>query len=134
MLMIRLQRTGRKNQAAFRVVVVDSHASPKAGKNVELVGSYSPHSNVFQVEKDRILYWMGKGAQVSDTVHNLLVSNKIIEGKKVNVLPRKSPPKVEAPAEATAAAPAEEPAAEAAAEETAVETPKEEKEETQAAV
>jgi len=101
MLMIRLQRIGRRNQAAFRLLVLDSHRGPKAGKNVELLGSYNPHSNVFQVEKERILYWMSKGAQISDTVRNLLISNKIIEGKKVNVLPRKAPIKGESTPDST---------------------------------
>lgn len=100
--MIRLQRIGRKNQAAFRLLVLDSHRGPKAGKNVELLGSYNPHSNLFQVEKDRILYWMSKGAQISDTVRNLLISNKIIEGKKINVLPRKAPIKGESAPEPVA--------------------------------
>ncbi len=98
MLIIRLQRIGRKNQAAFRVIVIDSHRSPKAGTNVELLGSYSPHTDVLQVKKDRVLHWISKGAQISDTVRNLLITNKIIEGRKVNVLPRKSPPVKEATA------------------------------------
>lgn len=134
MLMIRLQRIGRKNQAAFRVVVIDSHASPKAGKNVELLGSYSPHSNVLQVNKDRVLHWVKLGAQLSDTMRNLLITGGIIEGRKVNVLPRKSPPKKETPAQEVAA-PVAETAPEAAAEEpvaaAAEESPQEEKEEAQ---
>lgn len=92
MLMIRLQRIGRKNQAAFRVLVIDSHRGPKAGKNVEMLGSYSPHTNVLTIQKERVLYWMSVGAQVSDTLRNLLITNKILEGRKINVLPRKSPP------------------------------------------
>ena len=105
MLMIRLQRIGRKNQAAFRVLVLDSHRGPKAGKNVELLGSYSPHTNILQVDKERVLYWMSKGAQVSDTMRNLLITNKILEGRKINVLPRKSPPAKEAAPEALPATP-----------------------------
>ena len=44
-------------------------------------------------KQDRVAYWMSKGAQISDTVHNFLVSQKLIEGKKRNVLSKKSPTK-----------------------------------------
>lgn len=91
MLKIRLQRVGRKNDASFRVVVTDSKRGVKSGGNVEILGSYSPRTNKAQIKSDRVKYWMSVGAGVSDTVHNLLIDNKIIEGKKVNVLPKKSP-------------------------------------------
>ena len=91
MLKIRLQRVGRKNDPSFRVVVTDSKRGPKSGDNVELLGSYNPHVNKVQINGERVKHWISVGAQVSDTVHNLLVSEKIIEGKKVNVLPKKSP-------------------------------------------
>ncbi len=91
MLKIRLQRVGRKNNPAFRVVVTDSKRGPKSGDNVELIGSYNPHSNEIQIDGDRVKHWMSVGAQVSDTMHNLLIREKIIEGKKINVLPKKSP-------------------------------------------
>ena len=91
MLKIRLQRVGRKNNPAFRVVVTDSKRGPKSGDNVELLGSYNPHSNEAKIDGDRVKHWMSVGAQVSDTVHNLLIREKIMEGKKINVLPKKSP-------------------------------------------
>ena len=91
MLKIRLQRVGRKNNSAFRIVTVDSKRGPKSGDNVEILGSYNPHLNKVQVKSDRVKHWMSVGAQVSDTVHNLLINEKIIEGKKINVLPKKSP-------------------------------------------
>ncbi len=91
MLKIRLQRVGRKNDSSFRVVVTDSKRGPKSGDNVELLGSYNPHSNNIQIDGDRVKHWMSVGAQVSDTMHNLLIREKIIEGKKINVLPKKSP-------------------------------------------
>ena len=91
MLKIRLQRVGRKNDASFRVVVTESTRGSKAGDVVELLGSYDPKKDIFNVKKDRVVYWMSVGAQTSDTTHNLFVANKIIEGKKVNVLPKKSP-------------------------------------------
>jgi len=91
MLKIRLQRVGRKNDPAFRVVVVDSKRGPKSGDNIEILGSYNPRFNKAQVKSDRVKHWMSVGAQVSDTVHNLLINEKIIEGKKINVLSKKSP-------------------------------------------
>jgi small subunit ribosomal protein S16 len=101
MLTIRLSRVGRKNDPSFRVVVVDSKRKVKAGNYLEMVGSYDPRVDRVELKSERIKHWMAHGAQVSDTVHNLLVSQKIIEGKKINVLPRKSPPqKEEVPAQA----------------------------------
>jgi small subunit ribosomal protein S16 len=91
MLKIRLQRIGRRNHPAFRVVVTESARGPKSGNFIELLGSYNPHINERSLDSERISHWILKGAQPSDTVHNLLVDEKIITGKKKNVLPRKSP-------------------------------------------
>ncbi|HEY4502692.1 MAG TPA: 30S ribosomal protein S16 [Candidatus Paceibacterota bacterium] len=91
MLKIRLQRIGRRNNPAFRVVVTESTRGPKSGNNIELLGSYNPHSKMVTLNADRILHWIKNGAQVSDTVHNILINEKIIQGTKKNVLPRKSP-------------------------------------------
>jgi small subunit ribosomal protein S16 len=91
MLKIRLQRIGRKNEAAYRMVVTDSKNGPQSGKFLELLGSYTVKSNTVVLKGDRILHWIGNGAQVSDTAHNMLVTEKIIEGKKKNSLSRKSP-------------------------------------------
>jgi len=100
MLKIRLQRVGRKNDPSFRVVVTDSKRGPKSGDNIELLGSYNPRADKTQIKGDRVRHWMSVGAQVSDTMHNLLVNEKIIEGKKINVLPKKSPIKKEVAEEA----------------------------------
>lgn len=108
MLKMRLQRIGRKNDPSYRVVVTDSRTGPKSNKHVDSIGSYSAKSNMFQADGEKVKDWISKGVQVSPTVHNLLVSNKIIEGKKVNVLPKKSPiideEKIKAEAEAKVAA------------------------------
>jgi small subunit ribosomal protein S16 len=106
MLSIRLQRVGRKHEPVFRVVLTDSKNGPKSGKVHEVLGSYdSRRGDKSVVDADRVKYWMSKGAKLSDTMHNLLVDKKIISGKKVNVLPRKSPIKKEGaePAPASAA-------------------------------
>jgi small subunit ribosomal protein S16 len=98
MLIIRLTRVGKKKDPSFRVVVVDSKKKPKTGNYLEMVGSYNPQVDRVELKADRIKEWMQNGAQVSDTVHNLLVSQKIIDAKKINVLPKKTVPKVEAEA------------------------------------
>ena len=90
MLKIRLQRTGRKNNPAFRVVLTDSKNSTKSGKFLEILGTYNVLKGDTLFNSDRIKYWISKGAQVSDTLHNFLVTQKIIEGKKKNVLSKKS--------------------------------------------
>ncbi|OGC84595.1 30S ribosomal protein S16 [Candidatus Adlerbacteria bacterium RIFCSPHIGHO2_12_FULL_53_18] len=95
MLTIRLQRVGRKNDPSFRVILVESKRAAKTGNFNELLGSYDARSDRVALKADRIKHWIGMGATVSDTVHNLLISQKIIEGKKINVLPQKSPPKKE---------------------------------------
>lgn len=91
MLKIRLQRIGRKNDPAFRVVLTDSKNSTKSGRFLEIVGTYNPKAGEANFKADRIKHWMSKGAKLSDTMHNFLVHQKIIEGKKVNVLPKKKP-------------------------------------------
>ena len=91
MLKIRLQRIGRKNDPSFRAVLTDSKNSTKSGKFLEIVGTYNPKEGKANFESDRILYWVGKGAKLSDTMHNFLVHQKVIEGKKINVLPKKKP-------------------------------------------
>lgn len=103
MLKIRLQRVGRKNHAEFRVVVTESTKGPKSANYLENIGHYNPHTNAAVFVKDRIEHWIKMGAQVSDTVHNLLVTHSIIKGKKINVLPKKTAPqKVEEKVETAA--------------------------------
>jgi len=91
MLKIRLQRVGKKHDPSFRVILIDSRKGPKSGSFLENLGFYDAIRKVKQIKGDRVKHWIANGAQVSDTVHNILVSEKIIEGKKKNVLPRKSP-------------------------------------------
>ncbi len=93
MLKIRLQRIGRKNDASFRLVLTDSKNSTKSGRFKEILGSYNIKSGEAAFKADRISYWMGHGAKATGTVHNFLVSKKIIDSKKKNVLSRKSPTK-----------------------------------------
>lgn len=127
MLTIRLTRVGKKKDPSFRVIVVESKKKVQTGNYLEMVGSYDARSDRVSLNGERIKHWIGMGATVSDTVHNLLVSNKIIEGKKINVLPKKTvPKKEEAPAEVAEAAPAAESTPEAAPEAPAADAPAEE--------
>lgn len=121
-----MQRTGRINTPSYRIVVVEHTASPKAGKFVDKVGTYDPKSKQRVLDAERIKHWLSVGAKPSATVHNMLVSLGVIDGKKINVLPKyKEPVKEEvaaeaAPAAATEEAPTEEtPAAEPEKEEAA---------------
>jgi small subunit ribosomal protein S16 len=94
MLMIRLQRTGRKHEPTFRVVLTDSKNGPKSGKYLKNLGWYDTrlkNDAKKQLDTEAIKHWMTKGAKLSLTLHNFLVGQKIIEGKKLNALPKKSP-------------------------------------------
>ncbi|MEX2090835.1 MAG: 30S ribosomal protein S16 [Candidatus Paceibacterota bacterium] len=82
MLKIRLQRVGKRGQAYFRIIVAEHTKKPK-GKVLELLGSYDPHKKELRAEKERIEYWMSKGAQISPTVNNLLVNQKIWDKPKM---------------------------------------------------
>lgn len=129
MLKIRLQRVGRKHEPAFRVVLTDSKNSSKSGRLKEVLGSYDPRKATDLLKTDRIKHWLGIGAKATGTVHNLLVTHGVINGKKINVLPKKTPivkeePVVEAPAVAPVEA-APEVVAEAPVAEAPVETPAE---------
>lgn len=71
--------------------MVESQKGPQTGKVNEVLGFYDPVNDKKELETERIKYWIDNGAQVSDTIHNMLVEEKIIEGKKINVLPKKTP-------------------------------------------
>lgn len=82
MLKMRLQRRGKKNYATYRVVVADARA-PVKGRFIADVGSYNPHTDIFNVNGEKIADWLGKGVQPSNTVHNLLVTHKMLKADKV---------------------------------------------------
>jgi small subunit ribosomal protein S16 len=95
MLIIRLQRVGRKNDPSFRIIITDSHRAAKTGKVLEVVGDYNARSaeggqaRPPKINVERVKHWLSMGAKVSGTVHNLLIDAKVISGKKINVLPRR---------------------------------------------
>ncbi len=100
MLMIRLQRLGRAHDPSYRLLVTEKTSGPRAGKYVEELGHYdarlpaSPTGGEkgkdLQVKAERVLYWLSVGAKPSGTVHNLLVREGIIKGKKRDVRPSKT--------------------------------------------
>ena len=91
MLVIRLQRTGKKNAAAYRVVLAEKQKAV-GGKIIETLGFHNPRTKENAFKDERIKYWLSQGAKALPTVHNLLVEKKIIEGKKVKAwTPKKKP-------------------------------------------
>ena len=103
MLIIRLQRTGKKNQADFRIVLAEKEA-PVNKKITEVLGSYNPRTKAFQVKEERLKYWLGQKVSLSETVNNLLVTKGMLDGKKVKAF---TIPKKPSSAEATEGKPAE---------------------------
>ena len=104
MLMIRFQRIGRTNAPAFRIVVLEKERAAKAGNIVELLGTYNPRSKALTLDETRVKDWIAKGAQPTDSIRNLLINKSVITGKKINVLPKKTPQKSEEAIAAEAAA------------------------------
>ena len=135
MLVIRMQRTGRKGHAMFRVVVQDSRRTPTSGKIVAQLGSYDPHNKTVTLDKEKAKFYLEHGAQPSDRVARMLKSEGIKlpdwvslsadkERTVRNADKRRStrPDEPEAPAEEPVAEP-EAPGEEAASEETPAEEP-----------
>jgi small subunit ribosomal protein S16 len=81
MLAIKLSQSGKTNKKMFRLIISEKSRDPY-GRALEILGSYNPHSKELAVKGDRVKYWLSKGAQMTDTVKNLLIGKKIIEGTK----------------------------------------------------
>lgn len=77
MVKIRLTRTGRHYDPSYRIVVADSHYA-RDGRFIEQVGFYDPKANDVKLNEEKILSWLEKGAQPSDTVKSLLSKAGII--------------------------------------------------------
>lgn len=75
---IRLARYGAKKKPFYRIVVADND-SPRDGRFVEIVGTYNPLQNPAEVtvKADRVKYWVGEGAILTDTVRNLFIKQGI---------------------------------------------------------
>jgi len=78
LLTIRLSRIGKKKKPYYRVVVIDRRR-PRDGRFVEIVGTYNPlvKPAAVKLDADRVKYWLGLGAQPSDTVRSFIKLQKI---------------------------------------------------------
>lgn len=122
MLVIRLQRVGRKGLAQFRVVVQDSRRTPTSGRVVALLGHYNPHSKETVINKEKTQFYLDNGAQPSERVVLLLKSEGVKLPKWVEV-PAKQEGKIRNPEKLRRNQPKEEaPVEEAPTEEVAEET------------
>jgi small subunit ribosomal protein S16 len=121
MLTIRMQRTGRKGYASFRIVVQDSKFSPSSGRVVAKLGHHNPHTKETVIDKEKVTEYLKNGAQPSPRVVRILQQEKIAIPEWVEVRStdeskktrnpeklRKNQPKEEAPAEEAAEELAEE--------------------------
>ena len=89
MLVIRLLRRGKRNQPFFKIVVTDKRNPPKGGRFTDIIGFINPLTKEKQIDAEKAKYWISVGAQMSDTVNNLLIREKVIIGKKINKTRRK---------------------------------------------
>ncbi len=89
MLVIRMQRTGRKGHAQFRIVVQDSRRTPTSGKLVAQLGHYDPHSKQTVINKEKTSFYLDHGAQPSERVVRLLKSEGIKLPSWVKAEPKK---------------------------------------------
>jgi small subunit ribosomal protein S16 len=128
---IRLMRVGKKKQPTYRVVVADSR-SPRDGRYIEIIGHYGPRQepSLVEIDDEKALGWLRKGAELSERVHRLLVSTGVwerfekeqpkaaarvkVRAPKAKAAPATAKPVAEQPAAGEPAAPAAEAAAEAA--------------------
>lgn len=85
MLMIRLTKVGGKHARDFRLIVNEKRSPPRSGRYIEILGNYNPVQKRINIKKERVEHWLSKGARPSATVHNLLVRQGIIKGKKISV-------------------------------------------------
>lgn len=91
MLTIRFQRTGKRNRAEFRVVVAPKTAAAQK-KFTEVLGSYNPRSKAFVVkDQARLTYWLSQKIEISPSVQNLLITQKLIDAPKARAfaIPKK---------------------------------------------
>lgn len=117
MVRIRLRRMGKTKQPSYRLVVADSR-SPRDGRFIEIIGHYNPvqKPKVLHIKRDRARYWLGVGAQPSETVVYLFKKTRILDdaGKVIpesefsetDASPEEPHPSDPAPAETEDAEPA----------------------------
>ncbi|HVB99427.1 MAG TPA: 30S ribosomal protein S16 [Candidatus Dormibacteraeota bacterium] len=79
MLAIRLARTGKRKKPSYRIVVIEK-TRPRDGRFVEILGTYSPQNEPAEIrlKEERVKYWLGIGAQPSETVRSFFVKRKLV--------------------------------------------------------
>ena len=82
MLAIKLKRIGKKKQPSYRIVVAEKRSKANGGF-VEDLGYFNPHSKEKRIEGERVKHWIQSGAQPTETVHNLLVRESVIDEPKL---------------------------------------------------
>lgn len=88
MVRIRLRRMGKKHQPTYRIVVADAR-SPRDGKFIEIIGNYAPtrQPKILNIDGARAKYWLGVGAQPSETVEYLFKKSGVVEGEAATAVP-----------------------------------------------
>lgn len=81
MLRIRFQRLGKKKQPLYRIILSEGTRDTQY-TNTEILGNYNPTTKKLELNKEKVQYWMGVGAQPSASLHNMFVREGLIEGKK----------------------------------------------------
>jgi len=92
---LRLRRIGKKKQPQYRLVAAES-AGPRDGRFLEVIGHYNPrvHPSAMDVNEERALWWLQRGAQPSDTAKSILVKTGVWEkfsGEAPTVWPQPAP-------------------------------------------
>ncbi len=87
MLKIRLSRVGKKKEPFYRIVVCDSR-TPRNGKFIERIGEYNVLNDppLVNVDKEKAIYWLSKGAQISSTVKDIFTKQNIFKSTKKSVV------------------------------------------------
>jgi len=88
---LRLRRMGSKKHPFYRIVATDSRYQPK-GRFLESLGHYDPMEKPFklEVDRDKVISWLSKGAQMSDTVKGLLRSKGIVQDFNLSKIKKKA--------------------------------------------
>ena len=99
MQVIRMRRVGSKKRPFFRIVVTE-HSAPRDGAFLEVLGTYNPRTNpeTLTLDRERMAYWVSKGAQPSDTVRTLISRAPEAPAESLNAAP--SAPDAGAPVQA----------------------------------
>ena len=84
MLMLKMQRIGKKKQPSYRIVVQEKR-SKLNGASIDDLGWYNPRTKKSEILVNRVDYWMKVGAKPTPTVHNLLVREGAVKAAKIPV-------------------------------------------------